>query len=78
MTDKKRIGELLENSGYITSAQIEEALDVQSRPDEHRLLGQILVSRGYATMPQVQIALARQKDVGPEGYAPEEAPPRTD
>ena len=57
----RRLGDLLRERGYLTDAQIEEALRVQSRPGEKRLLGQILVGRGYASAAQIQVALAKQK-----------------
>ena len=65
----KRLGDLLRERGYVTDAQIEEALRVQSRPGEKRLLGQILVGREYATAAEVQVALAKQK-------LPSKQPPR--
>lgn len=57
----KRVGEILVEGGYITRAKLAEAMAVQKRPGETRLLGQILVSRGYVTPAQIKIALARQK-----------------
>lgn len=61
MSSQKRLGEVLCDQGYVTKEQVEEALKIQSRPDERRMLGQILISHGFATAPQIQIALARQK-----------------
>ena len=61
MSSSKRLGELMREQGYVTEEQVKEALQIQGRTGENRLLGQILVSRGFATTPQVQVALARQK-----------------
>ena len=63
MAARKKLGELMTEHGYVTRAQVEEALKIQRQPGEHRLLGQILVSRGYVRPPQVQISLARQKEL---------------
>lgn len=64
MSSGKRLGELMKEHGYVTDEQVEEALRMQARPGERRLLGQILVSRGYATPPQVQVVLAKQQRGG--------------
>ena len=48
MGDKMRLGELLVVQGYLTKEQLQQALEIQQRPNETRLLGQILVSRGLA------------------------------
>ena len=67
----KRLGELLQESGFVTPEHVADALRVQQRSGEKRLLGQILVSRGYATAPQVQVALSRQTVLkGQEGGCP--------
>ncbi|MDA0576691.1 MAG: hypothetical protein O3B24_01170 [Verrucomicrobia bacterium] len=65
MSSRKRLGEVMVELGYLAKEELEEALKVQSRPGESRLLGQILISRGFAKAPQVQIALARQKEQSP-------------
>lgn len=59
---RKRLGEILVEAGYLSRAQLDEALAIQGKPGERRLLGQILVSRGFVTRVQIQIALAKQKD----------------
>ena len=61
MGNHKKLGQLLVERGYLSEEQLEEAVDLQKRPDETRRLGEILVSRGYVTASQVQVALARQK-----------------
>lgn len=43
--DKKRIGELLIENGYVTPDQVNEALDVQKR--RHERLANILIDLGY-------------------------------
>ena len=61
MAQRPRIGELLVEQGHLSKELLEEALRIQRKPNEQRLLGQILVSRGYVTVAQVQAALAKQK-----------------
>jgi len=58
---RKRIGEILKEIGYLTEAQLREALAVQAREGGRRMLGQILVSRGYVTPARLRVALAKQK-----------------
>jgi len=57
---RKRLGDILLELGYVTPQQIEDALKVQSRPGEQRLLGQILISRGHVSLAAIRVALARQ------------------
>ena len=63
MTAKKRLGEMLVEQVHLTLAQLEEALEVQSRPGEKRLLGQILIGRGHVSTAQIQVALAKQRAI---------------
>jgi hypothetical protein len=58
-----RLGELLHEQGYVSREHVDDALRIQARPDERRLLGQICVGRGYATAPQIQAALTRQHEL---------------
>ncbi|MCE9614403.1 MAG: hypothetical protein K8T26_09010 [Lentisphaerae bacterium] len=77
MSSWKRLGELMSEHGYVTPEQVEEALKVQSKPGESRLLGQILISRGYATAPQIQVALAKQKQGEQAPHKPAPKPNHT-
>lgn len=54
----KQLGELLIESGVITSEQLQEALTIQKEKDE--LLGQILIGLGYATEQAIAQALTVQ------------------
>lgn len=57
------LGSILKDLGFVDSAQILEALDLQSREDRaglrHRLLGEILVSLGYLSQAQLDQGLRR-------------------
>ena len=54
-----RIGEALTTLGYITEAQLEDAL-AQQREDRSVPLGELLVRRGDITRAELQTALARK------------------
>ena len=58
---RKRIGEMLVDSGFVTEHQLQEALEIQRSSPE--LLGKILVNRGYCTEMDVLKMLARQMGV---------------
>ncbi len=62
MAIRKRLAELLIDSGRLSPEQLEEVLRIQARPGEKRMLGQILVSRGYASAAAVKVALAKQNE----------------
>ena len=55
---RPRLGDLLMAHGVITAEQLANALDVQQRGQQERLLGEILVDLGYATREQVLSAVA--------------------
>ncbi|MDD4692275.1 GspE/PulE family protein [Eubacterium aggregans] len=57
-----RIGDILVNDGYITDAQLGEALAYQ-KVDRSKRLGAILVDSGYVTEEQVLTALAKRLDL---------------
>lgn len=59
MEHTKLVGQILCEKGYITQAQLEQALKRQS--EECRLLGEILVSLGYITQEQLKEAIELQK-----------------
>jgi regulator of replication initiation timing len=59
---RRRIGEILLNTGYITEDQLEDALhDQVSRPQ--RRIGTILVEKGYVSEEAVAQTVARQFDL---------------
>lgn len=51
----KRVGEILQDKGYISEGQLEEALHIQSQSRPHKLLGQILMDRGFLSRQQAQL-----------------------
>jgi type IV pilus assembly protein PilB len=55
---RARLGDLLIAHGVITAEQLADALDVQQRGQQERLLGEILVDLGYATQEQVLAGVA--------------------
>ena len=55
-SSKIRIGDLLVTAGYITEAQLKEALSVQKT--EGKRVGEVLQDLGYATEKQILTALA--------------------
>lgn len=63
MNKWKRVGEILAEQGHITQARLDEALSIQKKPGEKRMIGQILLGRGLVTRAQLEIALAKQKAV---------------
>lgn len=54
------IGEVLKESGYITEAQIEQALAEQKRSGTNKRLGQILIDMNFVSESQVLEALAKR------------------
>ena len=58
---KIRIGDLLVTAGYITEAQLKEALAVQKESQGKRV-GEVLQDLGYATETQILTALADRLD----------------
>ncbi len=59
MGQKKALGEILCEKGYITQAHLEQALEHQI--EEYQLLGELLVSLGDITKKQLEEALELQK-----------------
>jgi hypothetical protein len=55
------LGRLLVENGFLSEAELEEALAVQRR--SHRRLGEILIARGWLTGPALALALAEQHGV---------------
>ena len=61
--EKKLIGQILIEGGYITFAQLNEArrLQLLAEPDLRAPLGEILCQLGYATSGQIADALRLQE-----------------
>ncbi len=59
-TTRRRLGELLVAKGYLTSEQLQMALDHQRASGRTKLLGEILVEAGYCTEEQVLECLAEE------------------
>ena len=57
--DKKRIGEILCENGFLSQFELEEGLEEQKKY-KNRLLGQILVGLDYITAEQLIEALLIQ------------------
>lgn len=55
---RKRLGELLIDSGLITEAILKKALDIQKETGEK--LGELLVTKGFATNEQIVEAIRKQ------------------
>lgn len=51
--DKKRIGEILCEKGFLSTPQLEEGLEKQKHCYKNRPLGQILMDLGYITSEQL-------------------------
>lgn len=56
----QRIGEMLVESGDITEAQLQEALDKQKSDPRHRRLGVILIEMELLTMDSLMSVLDKQ------------------
>lgn len=58
-----RFGEIAIRKGFITSQQLEEALDEQMAHDlsnnHHKLIGEILLEKGWMTQHQIAVVLER-------------------
>jgi hypothetical protein len=57
----RRFGELLVDEAVITSAQLQEALQIQSALADYQPLGQVLVNRGWLTRGQLLTLLRRHR-----------------
>ena len=57
----KRFGVIAIDKGFITMAQLVEALNIQAEENvvegTHRLIGKILMDKGYITQPQIEKVL---------------------
>lgn len=63
-----RFGWLALAAGYLTPAQLMEALEIQEGEDSrgplHRLLGKICLDQGYLSEDQVEAILRHQERIG--------------
>jgi type IV pilus assembly protein PilB len=57
-TKRLRVGDVLVERGLITTAQVDEAFNVQQGEGKRRLLGEILIELGYCTQAQITATLA--------------------
>lgn len=53
------IGEVLAKAGVITSEQLDRAIRVQDRLEQHRQLGEVLVELGFATRQSIADAISK-------------------
>ncbi len=60
-TNRKPIGQILCEKGYLKQSQLEQALKEQ-RIGEYRPLGQILLELGYITTDELNEAIAIQAE----------------
>lgn len=58
--DSLRIGRLLVEQGYLTEAQLEQALALQAVTDRSSRIGDVLVALGFVTREQIGQAVAGQ------------------
>ena len=63
LTSQAPLGQLLLQSGKITQAQLEQALDLQNKSDERKLIGEALVELGYVDDATVLEAIAGAYDI---------------
>jgi transcriptional regulator CtsR len=60
-TSPKRFGTIAIEMGYLSKAQLIEALEIQAEENvshgKHRLIGQILLDKGYITEAQIEAVL---------------------
>lgn len=58
---EKRIGEILQDMGFISLEQLEEALELQKGERKQKKLGQILKEKGVITEKHVQRVVGVQR-----------------
>ncbi|MBR1931381.1 MAG: Flp pilus assembly complex ATPase component TadA [Lachnospiraceae bacterium] len=57
---KIRLGELLVDAGYLTNAQLEQALAIQRSSEKKQMLGELLIELGYVQEEEILQELSRQ------------------
>lgn len=60
---KLRLGEVLIAGGYITDAQLEEALNIQKNSPERKMLGDTLIEMGLVSEDEILAELSKQLGV---------------
>jgi len=73
MFGRRKLGEILVDLGYISPAQLEEALQEQQRTGG--LIGEVLLRLGYVNADHIAEARAEQYDVDYEKVTPESVQP---
>ena len=63
VTTRQRLGNVLVERGYLTVAQLEDALVIQEKSDSNKLLGEVLVECEFCTEDQVVEALAVEYEI---------------
>ena len=63
VTTRQRLGNVLVERGYLTVAQLEDALVIQDKSDSNKLLGEVLVECEFCTEDQVVEALAVEYEI---------------
>lgn len=61
---KLRLGEVLIAGGYITEAQLEEALEIQKNSATRKMLGDTLIEMGLVSEDEILAELSKQLNVG--------------
>lgn len=59
---EKKIGEILQDMGFISLAQLHEALQLQKKEKKPKKLGQILKEKGIITEKHVQRVVGLQRE----------------
>jgi len=61
---EKKIGKILQDMGFISLEQLQEALEIQKKEKKQKKLGQILKGKGIITEEHVQRAVGLQRKTG--------------
>jgi len=61
---EKKIGEILQDMGFISLEQLQEALELQKKEKKQKKLGQILKGKGIITEEHIQRVVGLQRKTG--------------
>jgi len=61
---EKKIGEILQDMGFISLEQLQEALELQKKEKKQKKLGQILKGKGIITEEHIQRVVGLQRKKG--------------
>jgi uncharacterized protein (DUF433 family) len=61
---EKKIGEILQDMGFISLEQLQEALELQKREKKQKKLGQILKGKGIISEEHIQRIVGLQRKTG--------------